>query len=241
MRNLSLTTVGAVCAILTTIVFVVGIALTAASGVQVLIPETGSDEAVAWITDVDEASGAFFAGAWLVILGGLLGLVALVGFYDALKAAGPALILAPILGTVGMTLVTISHLIPIAMAYELVPSYVAASGATQSALLVDVETLGILSLAVNYTGNALGWGVVVPLYAYAIMKTGAAPRWLAWLGWVVAVFAGWFSLLAPAWSVLEGLTAIGFLGFFVFMAGMGVALLRRPATRAEELQPAPLH
>ncbi|HEX2434024.1 MAG TPA: hypothetical protein VHI55_08765, partial [Gaiellaceae bacterium] len=62
-------------------------------GVQVLIPETGKvDE---WIGDVDESSGLFFVGAWLVILGGILGLVALVGFYDALREASPAMFVAP--------------------------------------------------------------------------------------------------------------------------------------------------
>src|SRR5215211_4821236 len=50
---------------------------------------------------------------WLVILMGFLGIVALVGFYDALRVAGPVMILAPILGAVGPTLVTVSHLVPI--------------------------------------------------------------------------------------------------------------------------------
>jgi hypothetical protein len=34
------------------------------------------------------------------------------------------MILGLILGAVGLTLVTVSHLIPIAMAYELVPAYI---------------------------------------------------------------------------------------------------------------------
>jgi hypothetical protein len=38
-------------------------------------------------------------------------------------------------------------------------------------------------------------------------------------GWpVVAVFAGWLGLLAPVSTLVEGLTSIGFVGFFVFMA-----------------------
>jgi hypothetical protein len=41
MKNLNLTTVGAVSALLTVVCFVVGIVLMASSGVQVLIPETG--------------------------------------------------------------------------------------------------------------------------------------------------------------------------------------------------------
>jgi hypothetical protein len=121
MRRLELTTLGAWCGILTTAAFVVGIACTATSGVQVLIPETGGHKTIDWIDDVNAASGAFFAGAWLVILGGFFALVAVVGFYFALREAGPVMLLAPILGAAGMVLVQISHLIPIALAYRLAP------------------------------------------------------------------------------------------------------------------------
>jgi hypothetical protein len=67
----------------------------------------------------------FFVGAWLVVL---------VGFGESSRwwvpttrfEAGPVLLLAPILSAVGLTLVTVSHLIPIAMGYERVPAYVGA-------------------------------------------------------------------------------------------------------------------
>jgi Domain of unknown function (DUF4386) len=236
VKKLSLTTVGAVCAVLTVACFVVGIILMASSGVQELIPGTGQD-ALDWIADVDDASGTFFVGAWLTVLGGLLAAVAFVGFYDALRNAGPVLILAPILGAVGLTLVTISHLIPIGMAYELVPGYTGADAATRSSLAVTTDTLAILSFVLNYAGDLLIWAVAVPLYAVAILQTSVLPRWIGWLGIVVAVLGGWLGVLSPAWSVIEGITVIGFLGFFVFMASMGIALLRR-RRGAEELQPA---
>ena len=196
MQKLSVTTIGAVCAILTTAVFVLGVIFMASSGI--------------------------------------------VGFYEALRDAGPAMIFAPILAAVGLTLVTISHLIPIAMAYELVPGYVDGDAATKASLAVTSDTLAILSRVTNYAGNALGWGVAIPLYAYAIFKTNAVPRWIGWLGWVVAVFAGWLSLLGPASTVIEGVTFIGFLGFFIFLASMGVALLRR-RPESVELLPASAH
>jgi len=231
-------TVGAWCALATVACFVVGIAFMATSGVQVLIPETGKDS-LDWIADVDDAGGPFFVGAWLVIVGGFTGLVALVGFYFVLRDAGPVVILGPILGVAGLTLVQVSHLIPIAMAYELVPDYVDASGATKASIASTADTLAILALVLNYAGNLLNWGVVVPLYALSILKTRAVPRWVGWLGIVTAVFAGWLGLLAPASSVIEGLTTIGFLGFFVFLASMGVAILRRrPA--APGVTPAPV-
>jgi hypothetical protein len=221
-----LTTVGAACAIATVVAFVVGIAFTAASGVQVLIPETGKN-GVDWIRDVDDAGGAFFIGAWLIILGGVLGLAALIGFYDALRRVASWLILAPILGTVGLTLVTISHLIPIAMAYELVPGYASGDAATQASLATTADTFAVLALVVNYTGDVILWGVVVPMYAIAVLKTSVLPRWIGWLGIGVGVFAGLGDALSPASSIIEGITFIGFVGFFVWNAAMGVSVLRR--------------
>lgn len=227
MRELSLRAVGAVCALVTVACFVIGIALMAASGVQVLIPETGQS-GLDWIRDVDASGGLFPVGAWLVVFGGFFALGALIAFYDALRQAGPVVILAPIAGAVGMTLVTISHVIPIAMAYELVPGYVNGSAGTQASLEATSDTLAMICLLTNYVGNALNWGVAVPLYAFAILSTRVVPRWIGWLALFVGVLGGWIGLLGPASSVIEGLTFPAFAGFFVWMASMGVVLLRRP-------------
>jgi uncharacterized iron-regulated membrane protein len=63
--------VGAACAVLTTLAFVVGVVLMASSGVRVLIPETGKN-GLDWIRDADAAGGLFLAGGWLVVIGGLV-------------------------------------------------------------------------------------------------------------------------------------------------------------------------
>jgi hypothetical protein len=219
MRNLSLRTVGAVCALVTVAGFVVGIVLSIASGVQVLIPETGT-EGLEWIADVQDAGDLFTVSAWITVFAGLFGLIALVA------------------AVVGLTLVTISHVIPVAMAHELAPGYSEANEATQASLGVTFDTLASLSGLTNYFGNALGWGVAVPLYALAILTTSALPRWIGWLGLVVAFFAGWLGLLAPAVGSVEGLTGIGFVGFFVFLASMGIAILLRRSPSDAELAPA---
>jgi hypothetical protein len=85
------------------------------------------------------------------------------------------MILAPILGAIGLTLVTVSHLIPIALAYELVPAYMDADPAGQATLAVTADTFAATALVTNAAGNFLGWGVVVPLYAVAILTTRALP------------------------------------------------------------------
>jgi hypothetical protein len=99
-------------------------------------------------------------------------LPALVGFYDILRVAGPVMILAPILGAVGLMLVTVSNLIPIAMGYELVPAYLAADLAGQATLAATADTFAAVALVTNAAGNFL----VVPLYAVAILTTWALPR-----------------------------------------------------------------
>jgi cytochrome bd-type quinol oxidase subunit 2 len=105
MRTLRLSTIAAVCALGTVICFVLGAVAMGFSGVGVLIPDrtagTGLDRGRGWGRRV------VLYWAWLVILMGFLGIVALVGFYDTLRLAGPAMILAPVLGAVGLTLVTV--------------------------------------------------------------------------------------------------------------------------------------
>jgi len=234
-KNANLTSVGAICAVLTTLAFVLGIVLMVSSGVQVLIPETGQN-GLDWIRDVDEAGGQFFVGGWLVVVGGLFALVALLGFYEPLRPAHKLVILGPILAVVGFVFVTISHALPLALAYEFVPGYVDANGPTQAALRVDFDTWAITCLVFNYIGDALVWGVVVPVYAWASLRTRAVPRWIGWLGLFAALFAGWLGLFAPASGAIEGLTFPGFVAFFIWMAAMGIALLRRRSA-TEELAP----
>ena len=77
---------------------------------------------------------------------------------------------------------TVSHVIPIAMGYELVPAYLAADPGRQATLAATADTFAAIALVTNAAGNFLGFGGVVPLYAVAILTTRALPRWIGWLG-----------------------------------------------------------
>ena len=233
MARIDLVKAGAACALVAVAGFVVGIAVMATSGVQVLIPETGQN-GLDWIADVQDAGDAFVVGATIVVFAGLFGLVAFLGFYEALRSAGPLMIVAPVAGVAGMVLVTISHATPIAIALELAPAYSSADETTRSTLAVTADTLAEFCLLMNYFGDALAWAVTTPLFAFAILRTAVVPRWIGWVGLVSAVFAGWLGLLSPLSSVVDGLTTIGFFAFFLFLASLGVALLRRRAAPIEE-------
>ena len=106
------------------------------------------------VADVQDAGSWFVAGAWIVGLAGLVGIVALVGFYDVLKQAGPVMIIAPIAGALGLTLVTASHVIPIAIAQELAPSY------AENAAVFD--TFASDCLLLDYFGNVFNRAVATP-------------------------------------------------------------------------------
>ena len=69
-------------------------------------------------------------------------------------------------------------------------------------------------------------------FAIAILVTRALPRWIGWLGLLVGLLAGWLGLAGPASGVLEGVASLGFIGFFVFLLSMGIAMLRRTASDA---------
>ena len=86
-----------------------------------------------------------------------------------------------------------------------------------------------MSLSTNLAGDFVLWGVVIPLYSVAILTTRVVPRWIGWLGLAVGLFGGWVGVFGSLSPILEGVGAFGFIGFFVFMLAMGVAMLRSGA------------
>jgi hypothetical protein len=123
--------------------------------------------------------------------------------------------------------VTFSHVVPIVMAAELVPDFTVADASARAGLQTTGDLLAGMALATNYVGDVLAWGVAVPIFALAVLRTGALPRWIGWLGIFVGVVGGWIGALGLASSTLEDVSALGFLAFFVWMAAMGIAMLGR--------------
>ncbi len=216
--------------VLTSVTFVAGIVLMASEGVESLIPETGA-AAETWARQVDGAGGQFVAGGWLIVAGGLFALVALIGFHDTFRGAAQWLHLAPVLAVVAMTLVTVSHVVALEVATNFVPAYVAANDSVRSSLAVSLQTWAGVSLGLNLTGDIVLWGVVVPMYAVATLRSHVVAHWIGWLGLFTAMFGGWLGFVGVFVKPLEGFTFLGFVAFFVWIASMGVAMLRSPVHR----------
>jgi hypothetical protein len=220
--RLDLRTIGGWAAIVGTVLFIAGVAVIAATGgPETVIPETG-DGLRTWVRDVAADRDGFVAGAAVLVAAGLLFIPALTGFWDALRSDGPAPLIAAILGIVGITLVTLSHALPIVLAYELVPGF----GQGGPALQTTGDLFAGTALAANLTGDLLLWGVSVPLLALAVLRTRQIPRWLGWLGLFVGVVGGWVGALGYLVQAADDISTLGFLGFFVWMIAMGMATIR---------------
>ena len=61
-----------------------------------------------------------------------------------------------------------------------------------------------------------------------MLRTKLAPRWVAFLGFAVAITAGWATLLLPFGEVFVIVNFVGTIGFLVWMVAVGIKLWRAP-------------
>ena len=222
MENVSLTKVGGVCAILTGILAAAGFILIASTDIL------DAEKAVEALPALDKDQNLIATALWLFMLAATFGLAAALGFFQALRQAGALVWLATLFFEVGTLMVFAFTSIFLAMTYELAPAYLEATGATKSALEATGDTLGQLGDLTNLISGALSWGLGVLLFSLVILRTSVVTKWIGWLGILVAILGGWLALLGPTSDVFETIGFIGFIGFWVWMIAMGVALLRLP-------------
>ncbi|MFB3050707.1 MAG: DUF4386 family protein, partial [Acidimicrobiia bacterium] len=64
------------------------------------------------------------------------------------------------------------------------------------------------------------------LFSIAILQTGFAPKWVAWLG-LIGALGHWLALLSQTSEVFELIGIVGEIAFFVWLIAVGVVLLRK--------------
>ena len=230
MQRVSLLKVSGVCAVLTGIVVAAGF-ITLIVGANDLLDAENAAEALPILEEEKEVAATVL---WLFVLGPVLAIAAALGFFQALRGAGDLIWIAAVVFVVGAFLVVARSVIELAVVYELAPAYVEADASTKSALEVVGDTLESARVIAGAVSDALNFGIGVLLFSLAILGTAVVPKWVGWLGIVVAVLAGWLSLLGPAISVFEVIGLVGFIGFWVWMIAMGVSLWRIPEPAAPE-------
>ncbi len=147
MGNTSLVRVGGVCAVLAVVSGIIarivfGNAWLASRGVDTLI-----------------------TGHWFDVLYLLLGMVAALGFYQALHEAGAVLRIAVVAFFTGIIFSLFHEFVRLGISYELVP-----------------DTLGPTGWLAAGVGGGLISLVGVPLFSFVILRTSVVPKWIGWLG-----------------------------------------------------------
>ena len=192
MGNISLVRVGGVCAILAVV-----------SGTMARIA-FGNE----WLKS--RGVDTLITGHWFDTLGTLLFMVAALGFYRALRQAGPLPLIAVVATLTGGIVLLIRGFILLGIAYELVP------GITDALRQTGWLVAGV--------GAVLVFIIGVLLFSFAILRTSVVPKWIGWLG-VIAVLGFCLMALLP---LVFSMATPWFLGwiFLVWMVAMGVVLLR---------------
>ena len=177
---------------------------------------------------------AIVAG-WLLVAAPIFQAVAALGFLEAFRQAGSLIWVATLAFIGGSFLVLVRNIIWLAMSHNLAPAYADATEDVQSILATVGDTLLVLAFIIGdlVGGSVLVGGLGVLLFSAAMLRTKAAPRWVAWLGFVVALTGGLFPLLMPLAEVF-GIVAfvVGFPAFLVWMVAAGIILWRLPKSVA---------
>ena len=167
-------------------------------------------------------------GHWFDVLALLLMMAAVLGFYLALRQAGPLLWIAVVAFLTGIIFLLSHEFIRLGIAYELAPGIADASTAIRPALEVMANTLRQTSWLAAGVGYVLIFGIGVLLFSFAILRTSVVPKWIGWLGLIVVavnvalvtLLSGVFdSSIRPPWLLASG-TSLG------WVLAMGVVLLR---------------
>ena len=191
MGNISLVRVGGVCAILAVV--------------------SGTMARIAFGNEWLQSRGVdtLIPGHWFDTLGGLLFMVAALGFYRVLRQAGPLPLIAVVATLTGGIFLFFHGFINLGIAYELVPG---------------TDALSQTDRLATYVGAVLVFFIGVPLFSFAILRTSVVPKWIGWLG-VIAALGFYLQALLP---LVFSMATPWFLSrvFLVWLVAMGVVLLR---------------
>lgn len=193
-------------------------------------PPDGMD---VYLNDVSADQAGNMLAASLDASAFLLLLVFMVALYQLFHDDQGVLRLAVLAGSFGLLLLVGSRFLSMTEV-QLAAHYVAADGATRTAIAVTAETVVRMKSLVGLVGNLLAWGVGGLLFSVAIIRTSLLSRWLGVGG---LVYASTMWITAAEVAARPGVTArdsvVYFLGVWfgiLWVLAMGVALIRLDRT-----------
>ena len=219
MERVTIYRVSAISAVLYTVAVIAAGALLITTGLL------DTDGAAEFLPKVTEHHAAVQTAAWLFVVAPLFLALAGIGMYRALRDAGSAVLVALAMFTGGGLLVAVRGMVWVGIAYELGPAYTSSSD--QATLAAVGDTLDSLAAVPDLVG-ALIPAIGVAVFSAAAHRTELTARWVVTLGYAVAIFAGWFTFLGLFSEILEAISVLGFVAFWVWMLAMARGLWNVP-------------
>lgn len=174
---------------------------------------------------------------WLFVAAPIALAMAGLGVYVAVRRAGSLVTLGLLAILGGSLLVLIRNVFWLAMGTELAPAYAGSTGEGPDIHVAIGDTLlGVGTILGDQVGGVLIAGVAVPILSVAMLRIRFGSRWLARLGFVVALSAP-FTYFATVGELFELINLLGFVAFLVWMAAVGSALLRLPRAHSRQGTP----
>lgn len=171
---------------------------------------------------------------WFFVAAPLCFAVAGLGFLEAFRSAGSMMWVAALGFIGGGFLALVRNATWLAMAYGLAPAYASATESDQSGIAAVGDTLLAFGFVIGdvVAGFLVGF-VGVLLVSAGMLRSKLGPRWVAWLGVVVAfgglvVLGGLLGLLGPLTGVLSILMVVAFPAFMFWLAAAGITVWRLP-------------
>lgn len=222
MRRIDLQSIGGACALVYSVLVIVSFVLVLGSGV----PQ--AQGAAQFLPILAREKDVGVGVSTLFIIMPLLVAVAGLGFFQMLRRAGSITWLALFCFVGGGLAIIYRGFTWLAMTLELAPAYVKADAAGKETLAAVGNTLHVFALGADMVGAVLIGGLGALIFSIVMLRQGIGPRWLAWLGIAAAFVGGWLTLLNRVSVTAGQIGNIGDVGFFVWMAGVGILTWRRP-------------
>lgn len=175
---------------------------------------------------------------WFFVAAPLCFALAGLGFLEAFRSAGSVMWVAALGFIGGGFLALVRNATWLAMAYSLAPAYANATESAQSGIAAMGDTLLAFGFVIGDVVAGFLVGFVGVLFVSAgMMRSKLGPRWIAWLGFVVALgglvaLCGLLGLLGPVTGVLSILLVVVFPSFMFWLAAAGITVWRLPRSVA---------
>lgn len=197
-----------------------------------LMNETFRDNGSELLTKIADDSGRFAAFISLDIAGNLFGLAAAVGLYMVFRSHDRNLAL---LGTAGFLAAAVLFLTGDMMMISLqalAQDFAAASGAAADSIFFSAQSIGLMAEATFIIGaTVMSLGILS--YGLIVLRTGAVPKWIGYIGVLGGVVAP-FGSLHYVESSLMNIAFIGMMLALVFALLTGGWLIVKGSKEAAQ-------